>query len=61
VPRAHEGTGLELPLSKSLIELHGGRFDIESAHGKGTTITIILPEAMAGAGDDPAALWRGVG
>jgi PAS domain S-box-containing protein len=38
-----EGTGLGLPISKSLVELHDGRFEIESAPGEGTTVRVILP------------------
>ncbi|HVB81805.1 MAG TPA: ATP-binding protein [Candidatus Binataceae bacterium] len=38
-----EGTGLGLPISKTLIELHGGRFEITSAPDRGTTVTITLP------------------
>ncbi|PHR59328.1 MAG: hypothetical protein COA43_09340 [Robiginitomaculum sp.] len=38
-----EGTGLGLALSKSLVELHGGNFKIESVLGKGTTVTFSLP------------------
>ncbi len=41
--RKHAGTGLGLPLTKSLIELHGGRMVVESELGKGTTVTIVLP------------------
>jgi signal transduction histidine kinase len=41
--RAHEGTGLGLPLAKNLVELHGGRFVIASEPGRGTTVTITLP------------------
>ena len=41
--RQHEGTGLGLALSKSLIELHGGNFKIESELGKGTTVIFTLP------------------
>jgi len=37
------GTGLGLPLSKALVELHGGRLEIESALGRGTTIRLQLP------------------
>lgn len=37
------GTGLGLPLTRALIELHGGRFDIESAVGVGTTVRLIFP------------------
>ena len=41
--RKHEGTGLGLPLAKSLVDLHGGSFDIESTKDKGTKVTICLP------------------
>lgn len=37
------GTGLGLPLTRSMAELHGGSLQIESAAGKGTRATIILP------------------
>ncbi|WP_395020100.1 PAS-domain containing protein [Dongia sp.] len=38
-----EGTGLGLPLVKSLIELHRGTFQIASVKGKGTTMTVHFP------------------
>ena len=41
--RQHEGTGLGLALSKSLVELHGGNFGIDSVVGQGTTVTFTLP------------------
>ena len=41
--RRFDGTGLGLPLAKALVELHGGRLQIESAPGKGTTVRIWLP------------------
>jgi PAS domain S-box-containing protein len=41
--RSQEGTGLGLPIVKSLVELHGGQFQIESAVGKGTRITMMMP------------------
>jgi len=41
--RKYEGTGLGLPLSKKLMELHDGRLEIDSAPGLGTTVTIAFP------------------
>jgi signal transduction histidine kinase/HAMP domain-containing protein len=41
--RKYEGTGLGLPLAKSMIELHGGTLEIKSARGSGTTISVYLP------------------
>ena len=41
--RKVEGTGLGLALSKSLVELHGGNFKIESVVGEGTTVIFTLP------------------
>ena len=44
--RQHEGTGLGLALSKSLVELHGGNFKISSVVGEGTTVTFTLPNSV---------------
>jgi len=41
--RKYEGTGLGLPLTKTLVQHHGGTFTIESTPGQGTTITFTLP------------------
>ena len=37
------GTGLGLPLVKALIEMHGGRLEIDSARGRGTTVRLYFP------------------
>ncbi len=41
--RRYEGTGLGLPLTRRLLALHHGAIRVESAPGKGTSVTIILP------------------
>jgi signal transduction histidine kinase len=38
-----QGTGLGVPLSKMLMELHGGTLDIESQVGQGTCVSLRLP------------------
>ncbi len=43
--RWREGTGLGLPIARSLIELHGGQLRITSEKGKGTEIGVVLPAA----------------
>ena len=44
ISRKFEGTGLGLPLAKSLTELHGGTFKLISQPGVGTTVTLRLPK-----------------
>jgi two-component system sensor histidine kinase/response regulator len=49
-----EGTGLGLALTKHLVELHGGRLEIESALGEGTRVTVRLPsERIIGTSSAP--------
>ena len=47
--RLHEGTGLGVPLSKRLVELHGGRMWLESVPGEGSTFCFTLPVAAEAA------------
>jgi signal transduction histidine kinase len=42
--RKHDGVGLGLPLTKRLVELHGGIINIASEPGKGTVASVHLPE-----------------
>jgi signal transduction histidine kinase len=41
--RTQGGTGLGLPLAKSLVEMHGGTRALKSAVGRGTEVTVTLP------------------
>ena len=45
VARKKEGTGLGLPLTRGLVEVHGGNLKIESRIGKGTKVTVIFPSS----------------
>jgi signal transduction histidine kinase len=45
--RKFEETGLGLSLVKTLIELHGGEVRIESAVGRGTSVSILLPASRS--------------
>jgi signal transduction histidine kinase len=44
--RRYEGTGLGLPLTNALVELHGGTLTIDSERGRGTTVTVMLPTGL---------------
>jgi signal transduction histidine kinase/DNA-binding response OmpR family regulator len=42
------GSGLGLAIAQRLAEAHGGRIDIESSVGEGSTFTLVLPDAVVG-------------
>nr|WP_193370193.1 ATP-binding protein [Pelagibius marinus] len=46
--RKYEGTGLGLPLTKALVELHSGELELSSDRGSGTTATVTLPQPVGG-------------
>ena len=43
-----EGTGLGLAIVYSIVDAHQGRIDVDSAVGKGTSCSIILPHPSSG-------------
>jgi signal transduction histidine kinase len=47
--RGQQGTGLGLSITRKLVELHGGRFVVESKVGAGTRATLAFPAAALAA------------
>lgn len=45
----NDGIGLGLPLAVRLVELHGGRLEIQSVKGRGTTVRAFIPQSRAAA------------
>ncbi len=56
--RKHDGTGLGVPLSKRLIESHGGAMWLESQPGKGTEFYFTLPVSLQAAVGSPLPYRR---
>jgi two-component system cell cycle sensor histidine kinase PleC len=51
--KTNEGTGLGLPISLALAQLHGGNLMIESEKGTGTRVTVTIPTWEAARGEAP--------
>ncbi|MEO5660241.1 MAG: HAMP domain-containing sensor histidine kinase [Polaromonas sp.] len=43
---ASEGTGLGLPIARSIVQAHGGELTVSTELGKGSTFTVLLPVAL---------------
>jgi two-component system cell cycle sensor histidine kinase PleC len=48
--RTQEGTGLGLPIARALIQKHGGKFEVTSTPGMGTTVSFTLKAAASSGG-----------
>lgn len=52
--KGSKGTGLGLAVTQKIIEEHGGKVELVSNLGKGTTFRIVLPTGLG----DPAQAWH---
>jgi protein-histidine pros-kinase len=46
--KKYQGTGLGLALTKRIVENHGGRVEVRSVPGAGSTFTAVLPRGPHG-------------
>jgi PAS domain S-box-containing protein len=58
--RSFEGTGIGLALVNELVRLHGGRMEVASQPGQGTSFTVIIPcRRTVDSVEDPSAVRPG--
>src|SRR3546814_17574399 len=59
--RKYEGTGLGLPLTRHLVDLHEGELTVERTRGEGPKITILIPRHRVPTGPVALAPLRAAG
>jgi protein-histidine pros-kinase len=50
IAKKYQGTGLGLALTRRIVEMHGGRVEVRSEPGKGSTFAAILPRIATASG-----------